>query len=233
MGRTQGGPPRTPPSMSPIRKENIGEKVVAFGNDLLNFVLIFLLVIALRTYVVAPFQVNGQSMNDTLSDQEYIIVNKAVYGEFFGYKVGDPQRGDVVVLEPPLDHKIYYIKRVIGLPGETVRFEGNRVVIVNDEYPNGYTLDEDYLRCLERSDGKTVNNCNYDNVPRREFKVPEGSYFVMGDNRMNSTDSRFCFSSCASPDASPFLKKEHIIGKTYAVIWPLDRSRTVKEVSYR
>jgi signal peptidase I len=218
--------------MSPVRKESIGEKVVAFGNDLLNFVLIFLLVIALRTYVVAPFQVNGQSMNDTLSDQEYIIVNKAVYGEFFGYKVGDPQRGDVVVLEPPLDHKIYYIKRVIGLPGETVRFEGNRVVIVNKQHPDGFTLDEDYLRCVEKIDGKTVNNCNYDNVPRREFKVPEGSYFVMGDNRMNSTDSRFCFSSCASPDASPFLTKEHIIGKTYAVIWPLDRSRTVKEVSY-
>jgi len=218
--------------MTESGRQNTTDRLIDFGNDVLNFVLVFLLVVAIRTYVVAPFQVNGASMDNTLHDQEYIIVNKAVYGNFFGYQIGEPKRGDIVVLEPPLERKIYYIKRIIGLPGETVKFEGNQVIIINKEHPKGFVLEEDYPRCVEQEGTTKVNTCSYANVAQREFTVPENSYFVMGDNRMNSTDSRFCFSSCSAQNATPFLDKSHIIGKTYAVIWPFSDAKRVQKVTY-
>lgn len=201
-------------------------------NYILNLVIILFIVLFVRAYIIAPFQVSGESMTNTLEDKEYIIVNKLVYHGLLGLTFGKPERGDIVVIEPPINKQIYYIKRVIGLPGETIRFDKNQVIIINQEHPEGFTLDETYLKCIEHVGGTTINTCTYDNLTKKEFHIPENSYFVMGDNRNNSTDSRFCFLSCNVPGATNFVNMEHIVGKTWFVVWPITHLRLLPDIHY-
>src|SRR3989338_434685 len=90
---------------------------------LFNIVVIVAIVAGIRTFLVSPFQVEGNSMVDTLEDKQYIIINK------LAYILGDPKRGDVVVFRPPSDQEKYYVKRVIGLPGDTVSIRGGFVYL--------------------------------------------------------------------------------------------------------
>lgn len=141
--------------------------------------------------VVQKFVVDGPSMNYTLHNGQQLMVNKIVYS------LHDPQRGDVIVFHPPVEiDEDDYIKRIIGLPGErVVVFEGK--VIIHKTDGSLLELNEPYVT----------------NIATRTFEgevIPEGEYFVMGDNRNNSSDSRSGWT----------LKREDIIGKAWISIWP-------------
>lgn len=139
--------------------------------DLLKFALITLLIVLpIRLFIAQPFVVSGSSMFPTFHDADYLIVDE------LSYLVGDPKRDDVVIFKYPYDQRKYFIKRVIGLPGETVEVDDGVVTIFNDEHLEGLVLEEPYVAKP------------YDSDKRMTLKDDE--YFVMGDNRGASSDSR-------------------------------------------
>ncbi|MCC6199135.1 signal peptidase I [Candidatus Nomurabacteria bacterium] len=142
-----------------------------FFANLLYLVLAVALALLVQTFLIRPFIVSGNSMDPIIENKEYLIINE------ISYRFREPQRGEVVVFRAPPEPDKYYIKRVIGLPGETVLLRGTTVTIKNAAHPDGFTLDEPYLTHDHQSNSLTVT-------------VPEGSYFVMGDNRDASYDSR-------------------------------------------
>jgi signal peptidase I len=139
--------------------------------ELIKFALLaIVIVVPIRMFVAQPFVVSGSSMFPTFEDKQYLIVDE------ISYTLGNPSRGDVVIFKYPLDTKKYYIKRIIGLPNDTIDIKGSDVIITNTENPNGFKLNQSFI--LNNSN----NNLHY------ELKTDE--YFVMGDNRTNSSDSR-------------------------------------------
>lgn len=143
-----------------------------FRDDVIRFAFIFLIIIIpFRLFVAQPFVVSGASMDPTFHSGDYLIVDQItpkVRGEW--------RRLDVVVFKFPFQKSRYLIKRIIGLPGETVSIENGVVTITNNENPNGFTLDEPYVTHT-LADSHTVT-------------LGEHDYFVMGDNRSGSYDSR-------------------------------------------
>ncbi len=143
--------------------------------DTVKFVLIILLiVIPVRVYVAQPFIVNGASMDPTFSHGEYLIVDQ------ISYRFNEPSRGDVVVFKYPNNERQFFIKRIVGLPGETVRITDTSVIIYNDEYPDGKELYEPYIK----------ETANVQNGRVQETPLDSSEYFVLGDNRLESSDSR-------------------------------------------
>jgi len=130
-----------------------------------------LLAALIQAFVIRPFIVSGNSMVPNIHDKEYLLVDEITY------RTREPERGEVVVFRAPPEPGKYYIKRIIGLPGETVRIADGTVTIINDEHPEGLVLSEPYIRYNQTDEVMTVT-------------VPEGTYFVMGDNRTGSYDSR-------------------------------------------
>lgn len=206
----------------------------------LNIAVIVILVYTVRTFIISPFQVYGPSMCDTLNNiedrcqdgfGEYLIVNKTIYYPFFGYRFSTPQRGDIIVFRPPHNTKDFYIKRVIGLPGEKVTIQNGKVYVTNKEHQSGFQLPEEYLN--DENTGRTYM------VPQKNvgiFDVPEGQYFVLGDNRDKSTDSRTCFRSVGDPDCNQkinhFLPINRIEGKAWIVLWPFTHIRALSNPTY-
>ncbi len=195
---------------------------------LLNLVIIVAIVMFIRTYIISPFQVYGVSMCNTFnysrgychdSYGDYIIIDKSSYLQLFGYTKGTPERGDVIVFNPPQANNQFYIKRIIGLPGESIKLIDGFVYLFNDQNPNGVKLEETYLN--EENQGKTFATGGI-----VEFKVPEDQYFVLGDNRQKSSDSRICFKDspgapgCENPSITPYLSIEDIEGRAAIVLWP-------------
>ena len=140
-------------------KKSTKKELIIYGS-------IILAIILLRTFIITPVRVNGSSMDYTLEDGEIMLLNK------IGYKFTDINRFDIVVVDT-IDSKI--IKRVIGLPGETLKYENNTL------YINGKEVDEPYLK--EKTEDFNLTDLGYE-------KLPQDCYFVMGDNRNNSSDSR-------------------------------------------
>lgn len=137
--------------------------------EIIKFVVIVLIiVIPIRTYIAQPFIVSGASMDPTFHDKQYLIIDE------LSYRFHPPERGDVVVFKYPKDPRVHFIKRIIGLPGETVRIAGDQITIINDH--SSFLLTENYL--------KSPFNTNL------ELKLLPDEYFVMGDNRSVSLDSR-------------------------------------------
>ncbi len=181
-----------------------------------GFFPVLALVLVLRSFLVEPFQIPSGSMEPTLITGEFILVNKFAYGfrlPVLGTKVievDDPARGDVMVFIPPHDPR-YFIKRVIGLPGDHIRYQDKRL------YINGDLVDETLVAAYPENAPKlSVYRENqypiqqYNGIPSRgdgEWTVPQGHYFMMGDNRDNSGDSRFW----------GFVPDENIVGKAFAV----------------
>ncbi len=200
---------------------------------ILNSVVIIVLVIVIRTFIFSPFQVHGPSMCDTFNnfdgrciraDGEYIMIYKLGYLNILGWQVGLPDRGDVVVFSEPSGDS-YYIKRVIGLPGETIEIHDGYVYLTNDENPEGLKLDEsEYLNQVNW--GYTEPSSPDNSV----FEIPEGKYFVLGDNRKASSDARRCFSTigCSEEGATPYITLDEIQGRAWFVMWPFDRIRIVE-----
>jgi signal peptidase I len=166
------------------------------GETILLTLIIFLLI----QTVIRNFRVVGTSMVDNLHDGQYLIIDKLSYHSFVteNLRFGGPQRGDVVVFEPPNRPSEDYVKRIIALPGETVEIRNGQVLI------NGQPLDQSYQ----------PGTPSYTMPPR---VVPEGQVFVLGDNRNNSNDSH---------NWGP-LPIENIVGRAWLSYWPPDRWGTI------
>ncbi len=171
------------------------EKKVDWKKELLSWAGYILFVVALTyvilTYVGQRTMVDGRSMNPTLNDKDNLIVEK------ISYRFSDPERFDIIVF-PPYDTKEYYIKRIIGLPGETVQIDESGTI-----YIDGEVLEEDYGLETIRYPGRAIE----------EIELGEEEYFVLGDNRNNSVDSR-------SEDVGN-ISRDQIIGRAWVRIWPL------------
>lgn len=173
-----------------------------------SFFPVLFVVLILRSFLVEPFQIPTGSMIPTLEVGDFILVNKYAYGvrlPVVGTKivdVADPERGDVMVFTPPHVNS-YYIKRVIGLPGDTIRYE-NKKLFVNGELVNDELVDNIQIKTnLGELPGtlrrETINDVEHmtqyiTGIARQRSRttwvVPNGHYFMMGDNRDNSSDSR-------------------------------------------
>ncbi len=189
------------------------------------------LVFVLRSFIVEPFRIPSGSMIPTLEIGDFILVNKFIYGlrlPVVNKKVvgiSEPDRGDVMVFRFPQDPKINFIKRVVGLPGDSVVYDKKRLFI--NEKPVAYDNGEEFSltesgnrkitadRFAEEFDGETHSIIVDRNQgsPRQEFKVPADSYFVMGDNRDFSNDSR----------GWGFVPEANIVGKAFFVWFSMDK----------
>lgn len=132
--------------------------------------LIVVVVIPIRVFIVSPFVVDGDSMHPTFENLDYLIVDEIVYA------FQSPKRGDVVVFRYPKNHSIFYIKRIIGLPGETVSINRGTIAVTTNTGAS-ITLAEPYV-------------VNEDATYTKNVALSAGQYFVLGDNRPNSSDSR-------------------------------------------
>jgi signal peptidase I len=181
-----------------------------------SIVIAVILALFIRTWVVQAFKIPTGSMEENLLIGDHLLVNKFVSGptlgpfERFFLPVRDPRRTDVVVFKYPEEPERDFIKRVIGLPGETVEVRERRV------YINGQPLDEPYVHFLEPAGGEAQEFTSVDVRQRYgPVTVPEGHYFVMGDNRDNSQDSRYW----------GFLPRGYIKGKALVVYWSYEAER--------
>jgi signal peptidase I len=189
-----------------------------------NIVVIVAIVAGIRTFLVSPFQVEGSSMVDTLEDNEYIVINKLVYF------LGTPQRGDIVVFRPPNDTSKYYVKRVIGLPGDTVILKDGEVFLKVAGEEKQRKLDEPYLDA--RNQGKTFRHPpGSGDGTEQDFTVPAGRYFLMGDNRQGSLDSRSF--TMANGEAEPYVLQESIKGRVWFVALPVSKIHALAKQDYR
>lgn len=169
------------------------EKSENFFTELLKFALVaVVIVLPIRLYVAQPFVVSGASMEPTFVDGEYLIVDE------LSYRLQSPKRFDVIIFRYPKDPSQFFIKRIIGLPGETVRIEGADVSITTTE-ENYLELSEPYI-------------LHEGNRGRLTMILEAGEYFVMGDNRPESSDSRVW----------GVLPRENIIGRAFVRLLPLE-----------
>jgi len=180
-----------------MEQEETGVK--DFFIELLQVVIVALaIIIPVRYFFIKPFYVKGASMEPSFYDHEYLVIDEISYR----FKV--PLRGDVVVFRYPRDPKQFFIKRIIGLPGETVQITGGEV------YINGDVLDEDYLD----PDVQTKNEIL--------ITLQPDEFFVLGDNRNFSLDSRL-FGPISS---------DHIVGRTWIRGWPFDKFTVFEQPIY-
>lgn len=217
------------------------EKPLSWRAAMLDFltdvVVIFAIVLlVVKPFFFAPFQVQQDSMLPNVLDGEYIIVWKLPYLEKLGWR--EYQRNDVVVFRPTNKSDIYLIKRVIGLPGETVRFSEGGVWIAQSGEAKFRRLEENFLS--PENDGNTCLATNFcsatDKAEDFEVVVPRDSYFVLGDNRLRSRDSRTCFQGRCDDLTDRFLTKSEIEGRAlvvFARIWQTNGSDTKTHFSLR
>ncbi|MFA7662410.1 MAG: signal peptidase I [Patescibacteria group bacterium] len=192
-----------------INKENLKhntKEVLKFIVELVKVAFISLaIIIPVRYFLIQPFYVKGASMEPTFEDKEYLIVNE------IGYRFEKPSRGDVIVFKYPLDPKSFFIKRVIGLPGERITIKDGEVRIYNAENINGTVLDESgYLMAGLETSGDI------------DKTLAGGEYFVMGDNRNASMDSR----------SFGIVPEANIVGRAWVRGWPLDKMDVFKKLIY-
>lgn len=164
-----------------------------------DFLKIFLIALAIivpiRYYLFQPFIVTGQSMLPNFEDGQYLIIDE------ISYRFSNPERGDVTVIHSPQDDSQFFIKRIIALPGETLEINSGTVKIFNAEFPGGETLDEEYL---------SDNSATFGTL---RITMAEDQYFVLGDNRQASSDSRMF---------GP-ISRGQIIGRVFLRAFPLNK----------
>lgn len=175
------------------------KKLLEFMSTSVYFLVIIVLAFLIIKYVGQRTEVVGRSMEPTLEDADNLIVDK------ISYRFKDPERYDIIVFPYRDGSGLYYIKRIIGLPGERV-FINDR----GDVYVNGEKLEENYIK-------EKAINAGLASLP---VLLGEDEYFVLGDNRNNSTDSR-------SPEVG-VVKKDEIIGRAIMRIWPLNKLEIIK-----
>ncbi len=179
----------------------------AFGaifDFLQGIVVILAIMVMIYLFVMSPQEINGASMEPNFHNGEFILTNKVLY------RFQNPQRGDIVIFKSPRNKDIDYIKRIIGLPGETVLLKDNTLWV------NGQRVGEPYL-----DPGTPIFGGTYlrENQP---MVVPPGEYFVAGDNRTHSSDSR---------EFGP-IAKEDFIGKAFLRYWPFTKAGVIARPAY-
>jgi len=173
-----------------------------------------LLALVIRSLVVQAFTIPSGSMMDTLLVGDYILVNKFLFGPELPLTdwrlpgIRDPQRGDIIVFRYPQDEKRDFIKRIVATGGERVQIRGHQVIV------NGQPLREPYTKFADSGAPRGEAYCGY-TYGCEPTTVPADSYFVMGDNRDNSQDSRYW----------GFVKRDKIRGKAFLIYWSWDGDR--------
>ncbi|MFH1441299.1 MAG: signal peptidase I [Candidatus Omnitrophota bacterium] len=177
-----------------------------------SIIIAFILAMIIRTFVVQAFKIPTGSMRMTLIEGDVILVNKFLYGAKIPWTdlrlpaVRQPQRGDVIVFIYPEDKKKDFIKRLIGLPGETVEIK-NGTIYINDKPLLNPIFNQRYY----------YNRGDYGGESEK-IKVPKNSYFVLGDNSASSQDSRYW----------GFVPEKNVLGKAILIYWPVQRVRIIK-----
>ena len=162
-------------------------------------VISLVIILPIRYYVIQPFFVLGASMEPNFENGDYLIIDE------ISYRFNKPQRGDVIVFKYPNNPKQYYIKRIIGLPGEIITISDEKIVIKNKANPDGFALEEDYLSGVE-TNGNISTTLGFD------------EYYVLGDNRGASSDSRMWGA----------LKEEFVVGRALLRAYPFDKAEIFK-----
>ncbi len=175
-----------------------GAAITLFILEVLQIIIISsAIIIPIRYFLIQPFYVKGASMEPNFYDQEYLIIDE------LSFRVREPHRGEIVVFRYPKDPDEFFIKRIVGMPGETVEVNNGKVLIYNDDNPNGMLLEEEYLEG-EKTFGK------------KRATLSADEYYVLGDNRDESLDSR---------SFGP-VKDKHLIGRVWVRGLPLSRMQT-------
>jgi len=186
--------------IQPIKSE-----VLAFIWETIKVVVISLaIILPIRYYLIQPFFVKGASMEPNFENGDYLLVDE------ISYRFSVPERGDVVIFRYPLDPSQFFIKRIIGLPYETIEVKDNTVMIYNKDKPKGFVLGESYLVPEQKTLGNSFT------------KLDDNEYFVLGDNRLQSSDSRRW---------GP-VNKSFITGKAFLRPWPFTKEFKIPSVVY-
>ncbi|MDH1107234.1 signal peptidase I [Pseudomonas otitidis] len=232
----------------PAVLERLGKEplLVEYGK---SFFPVLAIVLVLRSFLVEPFQIPSGSMKPTLEVGDFILVNKFAYGirlpvlDTKVIEVGDPQRGDVMVFRYPSDPNVNYIKRVIGLPGDRIAYSNDKRLTVNGQLVaetlvgdepgtlGSARLYQEKLGEVEHMIRKEMRRNLME--PGKEWVVPEGHYFMMGDNRDNSNDSRYWNDPNIPRDLLGMVPDRNIVGKAFAVwmSWPDPKLRSLPNFS--
>ncbi len=174
-----------------LKKKDIKKGKKSMIRELLETVISAgIIAFIIITFIGQVTIVRGASMEPTLHDNERLIANK------ISYRFETPERGEIIIFKPPLEIKRNYIKRIIGVPGDKIEITGGEI------YLNDKKLEEAYVK--KRS---------YENMP--PTIVPDDSFFVLGDNRPNSSDSRFW----------GFVPRKNVVGRAWVIFWPLNKIR--------
>ncbi|HAM88702.1 MAG: Signal peptidase I [Candidatus Falkowbacteria bacterium GW2011_GWC2_38_22] len=178
-----------------------------FVFELIKIVVISLvIIIPIRYFLIQPFYVKGASMEPNFFDHEYLIIDEITY------RFNEPQRGDIVVFRYPRNPQEFFIKRMIGLPGETLQIKDGVVTIFNSEKPEGFTLDEGYLPEGLKTYG----------LSEEKITLSADEYYVLGDNRNSSKDSR---------SFGP-VNRTYITGRVLLRGWPFNRIKLFEAPAY-
>ena len=178
----------TPSTPEPQPEKGMITEIIQFA------LLAILIVLPIRFFIAQPFIVSGASMENTFHTNEYLIVDRV------SYYLHEPHRGDVIVFRYPRNPSQFFIKRIIGLPGDTIHIDGNKVTISNAGDPAGTILDEPYVKSMNKNTYLTE-------------KLGDREYFVMGDNRDESSDSRVW----------GVLQQDRIIGRAFLRLFPFQK----------
>lgn len=236
----------TPVDRQVVEKLNKEPLLVEYGK---SFFPVLFIVLVLRSFLVEPFQIPSGSMKPTLDVGDFILVNKFSYGIRLPVidkkiiEVGDPKRGDVMVFRYPSDPSVNYIKRVVGLPGDKVRYTSDKKLYVNDQLVaeqlvgtepgtlGSAQLYKEKLGEVEHMIRKEMSR--YRAPPDKEWTVPAGHYFMMGDNRDNSNDSRYWDDPNIPKDELGMVPDKNIVGKAFAVwmSWPEPKTSNLPNFS--
>ncbi len=174
---------------SPTPLKTLGQSILEFAGFALVAIAV---VVPVRVFIAQPFIVSGSSMVPTFENSDYLIVDE------LSYRLGEPQRLDVVIFKYPKDTTKFFIKRIIGLPNETVDIKGETVTITNKENKEGFKIDQYFIK-------------NPSNDEAMHFELGNDEYFVMGDNRDASSDSRYW---------GP-VKKDLLVGRAFLRLLPV------------
>lgn len=198
----------------------MSEKMKSVWEFVKIVIISLLIILPIRYFIIQPFYVKGASMEPNFHDHEYLIIDE------ISYRLNAPVRGEIVVFRYPKNPQEFFIKRVIGLPGESIEIKDGQVFIYNKQHPLGMMIDESSY--LDNS-VKTYNRWELgydlsDAEKTQEAKITLGpdEYFVLGDNRGASSDSRFF-----GPVNKSFLK-----GKVWFRGWPVKEMGFSKEFQY-
>jgi len=161
-------------------------------------------VLIIRNFLIQPFLVSGASMEPNFSSGDYLLIDE------LSYRFREPQRGEVIVFHYPKDEKTYYIKRIIGLPNERLVINEGKIKIFNKEHPDGFVLKENYLPVGIETSGT------------KEIILKDNEYFVLGDNRNFSFDSRSWGN----------LKRSEIVGLVRLRLWPINKLMAAERPTY-